>query len=76
MDDQNTAQAAGYAIANIRVGGTAIFGRPWLSPTIGVQNLFDKHYIASVAINAAAGKFYEPSAGRQLFVGLTAAIGR
>lgn len=76
VDDANTAQASGYAIANIRVGGTAIFGRPWLSPTIGVQNLFDKHYIASVAINAAAGKFYEPSAGRTLIVGLTAAIGR
>lgn len=76
VDDQNTAQAAGYAIANIRVGGTAIFGRPWLSPTIGIQNLFDKHYIASVAINAAAGKFYEPSAGRSIIVGLTAAIGR
>ena len=76
VDDANSAQAAGYAIANFRVGGTAIFGRPWLSPTIGVQNLFDKHYIASVAINAAGGKFYEPSAGRQLIVGLTAAIGR
>jgi iron complex outermembrane receptor protein len=76
VNDQNTAQAAGYAIANIRVGGTAIFGRPWLSPTIGIQNLFDKHYIASVAINAAAGKFYEPSAGRSIIVGLTAAIGR
>jgi iron complex outermembrane receptor protein len=76
VDDQNTAQAAGYAIANIRVGGTAVFGRPWLSPTIGVQNMFDKHYIASVAINAAAGKFYEPSAGRMIIVGLTAAIGR
>ena len=60
---------------NIRVGGTALFGRPWLAPTIGLQNVFDKHYMSSVAINAAAGKFYEPSAGRRCIVGLTAAIG-
>jgi iron complex outermembrane recepter protein len=75
VDDQNTAQAAGYAIMNLRVGGTALFGRPWLAPSIGLQNVFDKHYIASVAINAAAGKFYETSPGRALYVQLTAAFG-
>jgi iron complex outermembrane receptor protein len=76
VDDQNTAQAAGYAIMNLRAGGTALFGRPWLAPSIGLQNVFDKHYIASVAINAAAGKFYETSPGRALYVQLTAALGR
>jgi iron complex outermembrane recepter protein len=75
VDDQNTAQAAGYAIMNLRAGGTALFGRPWLAPSIGLQNVFDKHYIASVAINAAAGKFYETSPGRALYVQLTAAFG-
>jgi len=75
VDDQNRAQAAGYAIMNLRAGGTALFGRPWLAPSIGLQNVFDKHYIASVAINAAAGKYYEPSPGRALYVQLTAALG-
>jgi len=60
---------------NLRAGGTALFGRPWLAPTIGLQNVFDKRYVSSVAINAAAGKFYEPSAGRALFIQLTAAYG-
>ena len=60
---------------NVRVGGTALFGRPWLAPTIGLQNVFDKRYVSSVAINAAAGKYYEPSSGRALFVQLTAAYG-
>lgn len=75
VDDQNTARAAGYAIMNLRAGGTALFGRPWLAPSIGLQNVFDKHYIASVAINAAAGKYYETSPGRALYVQLTAALG-
>ena len=75
VDDKNSASAAGYGIMNLRAGGTALFGRPWLAPSIGLQNVLDKHYIASVAINAAAGKFYETSPGRALYVQLTAAFG-
>ena len=75
VDDGNSAKAAGYAIMNLRAGGTALFGRPWLAPSIGLQNVFDKHYSGSVAINAAAGKYYETSPGRALYVQLTAAFG-
>jgi iron complex outermembrane recepter protein len=67
-----------FGVINLRVGGTAVFGRPWLAPVFGVQNLFDKHYAGSVAVNAAgatpaATKFYEPAPGRTWFVGLSAA---
>ena len=67
-----------FAVANLRAGGTALFGRGWLSPVIGVQNLFDQHYAGSVAVNAAGAspattKFYEPAPGRTWFVGLSAA---
>lgn len=67
-----------FTVFNARVGGTAVFGRPWLSPVVGVQNLFDKHYVGSVAVNAAgatpaATKFYEPAPARTWFVGLSAA---
>jgi len=80
-NDANAVFAPGYALANIRTGLTALFGRPWLSPVVGVQNVFDKHYVGSVAINAAvaanqpvsAGKFYEPAAGRTWLVGFSAA---
>ena len=75
VDDENTAKASGYGIMNLRAGGTAMFGRPWLAPSIGVQNVFDKHYVGSVAINAAAGKYYETSPGRAVYVQLTAAFG-
>ena len=75
VDDQNSAKASGYGIVNLRAGGTALFGRPWLAPSIGLQNVFDKHYVGSVAINAAAGKYYETSPGRAVYVQLTAAFG-
>jgi iron complex outermembrane receptor protein len=67
-----------FTIMNARVGGTAVFGRPWLSPVMSVQNLFDRHYAGSVAVNAsgattAATKFYEPAPGRTWYVGLSVA---
>ncbi|HXT15112.1 MAG TPA: TonB-dependent receptor [Gemmatimonadaceae bacterium] len=78
VNDANAASAPSFGILNLRGGATAVFGRPWLSPVVGVQNLFDKHYIGSVAVNAAgatvaATKFYEPAPGRTWYVGLSAA---
>ena len=77
VNDANLAAAPGYALVNLRVGGRAAFGKPWLAPVFGVQNALDRKYVASVAVNAAgtvtSGKFYEPGPGRTWFVGLTAA---
>ncbi|HEU4995376.1 MAG TPA: TonB-dependent receptor [Gemmatimonadaceae bacterium] len=79
VNDVNAANTAapGYAVVNLRIGGNATFGRPWLAPVVGVQNLFDRKYVSSVAINAAgtatSAKFYEPGAGRSFFVGVSAA---
>jgi iron complex outermembrane receptor protein len=78
VNDANAAAAPAYGIMNARIGGVASFGKPWLSPVVGVQNAFDRKYISSVAVNAAgasvaATKFYEPGAGRLWYVGLSAA---
>ncbi|MEO9038095.1 MAG: TonB-dependent receptor, partial [Gemmatimonadaceae bacterium] len=78
VNDANAAAAPGFAVFNARVGARAAFGRPWLTPVVGVQNLFDTHYVGSVAVNAAgatvgATKFYEPAPGRTWFIGLSAA---
>ena len=32
VDDANTTSAPGYEVLHVRAGGSAIFGRPWLSP--------------------------------------------
>ena len=78
VNDANAAAAPSFAVVDARVVGIAAFGKPWLSPVVGVQNLFDRKYIGSVAINAtgaslAATKFYEPSPGRTWIIGLSAA---
>jgi iron complex outermembrane receptor protein len=81
VDDANSARSSGYQIANLRLGSTGFFrgrrvgssgfGYPWLSPVVGIQNLFDRRYVSSVSVNASGGKYYEPAPGRTLFVGLT-----
>ena len=78
VNDANDAAAPSFAVFNVRAGGTAAFGRPWLSPVFGIENLFDRHYVGSVAVNAsgatiASTKFYEPAAGRTWYIGLSAA---
>ena len=45
---QTAAAAPGFAVFNARVGAHAALGRPWLSPVIGVQNLFDTHWIRRI----------------------------
>ncbi|MGI9077218.1 MAG: TonB-dependent receptor family protein [Gemmatimonadaceae bacterium] len=76
VDDANSTRSAGYEVLNLRVGGRAVFGLAWLSPVIGMQNVFDRHYVPSVNINAAGGKFFEPAAGRVVYAGLTLGTGR
>jgi iron complex outermembrane recepter protein len=78
VNDANQAAAPSFTVVDARIVGVAAFGKPWLSPVLGVQNLFDTKYIGSVAINAtgttlAATKFYEPSPRRTWFIGLSAA---
>ncbi len=71
VNDANTASAPGYAIVNLRLGGTLGHRGSVVIPIAGVQNLFDRRYISSVAINATAAtaKYYEPGAGRSFFGG-------
>jgi iron complex outermembrane receptor protein len=76
VNDANSAGAKRYQLLNARAGGTALFGRPWLSPIVGIQNLLDRRYAASVAVNAIGGKYYEPGTGRTVYAGLSAGIGR
>lgn len=78
VNDANAAAAPSFTVVDARIVGIAAFGKPWLSPVVAVQNLFDERYIGSVAINAsgatlATTKFYEPSPRRTWLVGLSAA---
>ena len=66
-DDANIAWAPGWVVWNARAGLTG----PWtrgLEPVIGVENAFDRTWVANVVANATRGRFFEPGAGRRVYV--------
>jgi iron complex outermembrane receptor protein len=80
VDDANSARAAGFAVYNLRLGADGLGRFVWLTPVVTVQNLFDRRYVGSVAINAAGtpatAKFYEPAPQRTVLMGVTIGVGR
>jgi iron complex outermembrane receptor protein len=76
MDDANTLRAPSWEVMNARVGGRVAIGTLSLAPVVAVSNLFDRAYAGSIVINAAAGRYFEPSPGRTIYAGLTVAVGR
>ena len=71
-NDANTANANSYTVFNIDVGHDGIsFGKKAKTKLIlsgGISNIFNSHYISSVTINAAAGRYYEPAPGCSFFL--------
>ncbi|HUQ47677.1 MAG TPA: TonB-dependent receptor [Gemmatimonadaceae bacterium] len=76
LNDANNSTGPGYAVANFRIGTAPIRRLSRLSASAGVQNVFDRHYAASIAVNAARAKFFEPAATRNFFVALSLTSGR
>jgi iron complex outermembrane receptor protein len=72
VDDANSVSAAGYSVTTIRGGFNRIASTGRISLTTGIQNVFDKLYASSIAVNASRGKFFEPAQRRTFFVGLSA----
>jgi len=73
-DDANANFAPGWVLWNARVGLTVPSAASAFSvqPVIGVDNLFDRAYSANIVTNATRGRFYEPGAGRRVYVALKA----
>jgi iron complex outermembrane receptor protein len=73
-----------YTLVGLRAGGRALsLGGIEISPFVGVQNLMDERYMASIVPNAFAPtanhtnvRFYEPGPGRTFYVGGTLAVSR
>jgi iron complex outermembrane receptor protein len=66
-DDANSVAVDPYFTANARLGFIQIFKNWEIEPSLGLNNLFDQFYYANIRINAAAGRYYEPAAGLQVF---------
>lgn len=71
LDDANSVRASGYEVAHIRAGFTLLRGTPSVGFSAGVQNMFDRRYSASLAVNAARGRYFEPASGRTVHVGVS-----
>jgi iron complex outermembrane recepter protein len=72
VNDRNSEATNPYALFGFRTGVEgASFGRITISPFVGVENLLDRAYQSSVAINAFGGRFYEPGPARSFYLGLT-----
>ena len=68
-DDANRNYADAFTLVNARAA-LEIGRRFGAEPVFGVDNVFDKTYVANTVTNAAAGRFYEPGAGRTVYVAL------
>jgi iron complex outermembrane receptor protein len=71
VNDANSESSPGYGVFNARLVTGANLRQSAAEIVLGVQNLFDRRYISSVSVNAAAGKFYEPGSGRSIYLGVT-----
>jgi iron complex outermembrane recepter protein len=68
-NNANTAWADAYTLLNARFAYRAPT-RLALEPVVGIDNVFDKTYAANVVVNAAAGRYFEPGAGRTFWFGV------
>ena len=71
VDDTLDVRVSGWQLVNVRVGWDGSLGSLRLSPFVALNNVFNKHYVGSVVINAARGRYYEPAPGRNLYLGFT-----
>lgn len=69
-NDSNGAWNGSYTVFDVRFAYAGRFGAWSLEPFLGVNNLFDTRYNASVTINAFGQRFYEPAPGRTFYTGL------
>jgi iron complex outermembrane recepter protein len=73
-DDLNSDAAPGYAVFNLRAGQEFRTGSTKWHLFARLDNAFDRNYAGSVIVNDGNRRFFEPAAGRRLFVGLRVAM--
>jgi iron complex outermembrane receptor protein len=72
VNDGNTESAPAYTIFNVRAGFQQNVNNWRFSEYLRVENVFDKDYIGSTRVNDGNSRFYEPAAGRNYMVGVSA----
>ncbi|MBI3195257.1 MAG: TonB-dependent receptor, partial [Ignavibacteriae bacterium] len=69
VDDGNSEMFDGYSLFNSNLGMEWIVDRFQFVVSCGVNNIFDKRYVAFVNINSAQKEFYEVGEPRNFFAG-------
>lgn len=70
LNDQDTARAKAYDLVQAKLGWTLPWKmRPRLSVYVGVDNALNQVYSLGDDLNAAGGRYYNPSPGRNFFAG-------
>ncbi len=71
VNDANSDAASGFAAVSVFATHEISRG-PWkLAPWLRVDNVLDRRYAGSVIVGEARGRFFEPSPGRAVSVGLS-----
>ena len=72
VDDANSASTDHYGLIDLGLGHAPIeIGRTRIINIYlagGISNIFNKKYVSSVSVNAAAGRYYEPGPGRTFYL--------
>lgn len=75
-NDLNSEQAPGFAVLGLqaayRVGRSTGDGAPRWQVWARLDNALDRRYTGTLIVNDGNGRFFEPSAGRRIMIGLRA----
>jgi len=74
-NDANSARAPGHALLGADIGYILHRGGATVAPFLRLDNLLDRHYIGSVIVNDANGRYFEPGPGRSVMLGLSVKLG-
>jgi iron complex outermembrane receptor protein len=70
VNDVNSDTAPGYAVFNLRAAHEYRMAAVKLYLYGRLDNIFNRNYAGSVIVNESNGRYFEPAAGRRIFVGL------
>lgn len=78
VDDTLATRTSPWWQTTVRLGwdGEVGEGRWSVGPFVALVNLFNRHYVGSVVINAARGRYYEPAPGRNVYLGCAVRVAR
>lgn len=72
VNDSNTEKNDSYELVNLRMGmQKEIIKNIVFSPFVGLNNILDEKYNASVRVNAAGGRYFEPAPEFNIYGGFS-----